>query len=149
MDYKQEKFSRIELLKKLAYKHEDMSIKDVLTHYASFMSKVEKGKFKWGSRKDLVAFDQQLMYAISLERAKTETRTISRSADTDKVRTRSMVREEKKKYCLDFNKGLCRLQSPHEGTLNGTNVLKYHLCKRCLLEEGIERTHPSKDCVRK
>ena len=35
------------------YKYEVMSLKDVLAQYASFVSKVEKGKFKWGSKRDL------------------------------------------------------------------------------------------------
>ena len=141
-----EVYSRIELLKKLAYKHEVMSLKDVLVQYASFVSKVEKGKFKWGSKKDLTSFEQQLMYTISVDRVRTES-TVGYRAD--KVRLKSSGKDDRKKYCLDYNKGTCKSQGPHEGLLNGATVLKHHICIKCLMEEGVERFHPSKECVRK
>ena len=58
-------------------------------------------------------------------------------------------REERKKYCLDYNKGTCTLQGPHEGNLNGVSVMKHHICKRCLIDDRVEKHHPSKDCVKK
>ena len=45
-----ERATRLEVLKKLAYNHEILTLKEVLTQYASFVSKVEKGKFKWGNK---------------------------------------------------------------------------------------------------
>ena len=138
-------FSRIELLKKLAYKHEVMTLKDILAQYVSFISKIEKGKFKWGSKKDLATFEQQLMYTLSVERAHPE----STSGKVDRVKGQVNVQEDRKKYCLDFNKGTCKLQGPHDGILNGNSVVKFHICKRCLIEDGVKRFHSSKDCVRK
>ena len=110
--------------------------------YASFVSKVEKGKFKWGSTRDIVTFEQQLMYAISMEKNWGETMQRANGVVKSKV-----VREDRRKYCLDYNKGTCTLQGPHEGILNGVNVTKFHLCKQCLMEDGSERMHPSKDCA--
>ena len=141
-----EKFSRIELLKILAYRHEVIPVSLVLTHYAGFLSKIEKGKYKWGSQKDLNTFEQQLVYSVSMDRSQ---------VDKDKEGTGGMSKvvqggkEEKKKYCLEYNKGECTLSSPHEGTLGNQKVLKYHLCKKCLMDRNLERSHPSKDCVRK
>ena len=69
---KKEMYSRLELLKQLGYKYEVMSLRDVLAQYASFVSKVEKGKFKWGSKRDLAAFEQQLMYTILVDHNRVE-----------------------------------------------------------------------------
>ena len=144
---KKEIYSRLEVLKQLAYKHEVMSLRDILSQYASFVSKVEKGRFRWGSKRDLAAFEQQLMYTISIDRNQKEQGGTSRTYD--KLKGKPMGKEERKKYCLDYNKGLCKLQSPHEGSLNGVTVTKHHICKHCLIDEGVERNHPSKDCVKK
>ena len=55
---------------------------------------------------------------------------------------KSSIKEDRKKYCLDYNKGNCKLSSPHEGLLNGIQVVKHHLCKRCLIDEGVEASTP-------
>ena len=142
---RKEVYSRIKLLKKLAYKYEVMSLKDVLMQYVSFISKVEKGKFKWGSKKDLASFEQQLMYTMSLNRALQEPSILR----IEKGKSKSSGKDDRKKYCLDYNKGTCKFQGPHGGLLNGTTVIKHHICKKCLMEEGLERSLPSKDCVKK
>ena len=67
---RKERFSRLELLKQLAYKSEVMTVRDILSQYASFVSKVETGKFKWGSKRDIATFEQQLMYSISVDRSR-------------------------------------------------------------------------------
>ena len=151
---KKERNTRLEVLKKLTYKHEVLPIGDILAQYASFVSKVEKGKFKWGSKSALSAFDQQLM-SVALIRTSAEPTSggaIFRGRECEQGRGKTKVmngKDEKKKYCLEFNKGTCSLQGPHEGTLNGLTVMKYHICKRCLIEDRLECSHPSKDCVRK
>ena len=57
----------MEILKMLAYKHEYLSQEEVLNKYASFIRKIEKGKFRWGSEAHLQRFEQQLVYTISIE----------------------------------------------------------------------------------
>ena len=141
-----EQFSRMQVLKKLAYKAEFLPLSDILSQYANFLQKVEKGKFKWGSRSDLVQFEQQLMYNISIERSRVNEHRWDREKRKGRVQP---VKDERKKYCLDYNRGNCNLPSPHEGTINGIKVLKHHICKKCLVEEGTERSHAEKDCLRK
>ena len=136
-----EKNTRIELLKNLAYRHEMIPIKEILAQYASFLSKIEKGKYKWGSKKDLANFEKQLMYSMSVERVKPESEKV-----VNKSKVKASGREEKKKYCLDYNVGTCVRDSPHEGQLKGNVVLKYHVCKKCLMDHNLERYHPSKEC---
>ena len=59
---KLERKTRLEILKKLAHKHEYLSREDILNQYASFVSKVEKGKYKWGSDADVEKFEHQLVF---------------------------------------------------------------------------------------
>ena len=58
-------------------------------------------------------------------------------------------REEKKKYCADYNRGACNFNTSHEGKLNGVQMVKYHICRKCLYDEGVEKYHPEKECVKK
>ena len=132
--------TRLQVLKKLAYNHEFLPLLNILNQYACFISKIEKGKYKWGSKASMLVLDQQLMYNVSLERGR-----VVRDM-TGRAKIKGGSKEEWKKYCLDYNKGTCQLSSPHEGPLNGVSVLKHHICKKCLLEEGVERQHPSKEC---
>ena len=81
--------TRLEVLKKLAYKAEHLSHNEVLLQYVSFVQKVKRGKFKWGSKVDLRLFEQQLVYRISVDK-RTEIRT--------KLKAKF---EDRTKYCLD------------------------------------------------
>ena len=87
------------------------------------------------------------MYAISVEQSRLESSGLHRPME--KTKMKGGITNDRKKYCLDYNKGLCKLQGPHEGLLNGSTVVKHHICKRCLIDEGLEKAHPSKDCVKK
>ena len=33
--------------------------------------------------------------------------------------------EERTKYCLDYNRGMCKFDSQHEGKINGQVVMKH------------------------
>ena len=114
-----EKETRLELLKKLAYKKEHLSMEEIVNQYANFVWKVEKGKFKWGSKSDLRAFEQQLIYAISIESKKQDSKFKNK-----------MKFDDRKKYCLDHNRGTCKFEKAHEGKINRQQVLK------CIYAEG-------------
>ena len=136
-----EKSSRIELLKILAYRHQVIPLNEVLTQYAGFLSKIEKGKYKWGSKRDLSTFKQQLVYSVSMDMSRVS--SVNTSAGQGGAKD---SKEEKKKYCWEYNRSSCNLSSPHEGWLGNVKVMKYHLCKKCLMDKGLERVHPSKEC---
>ena len=140
---KAEKRTRLEVLKMLAYKHEHLSREEVLNQYASFMRKVEKDKFKWGSEIHLQKFEQQLVYTLSVDAHKYEKgrqfKKLDKKFDDKKF-------EERKKYCLDFNRGKCRFKESHKGWLNNRQVWKLHVCKKCLVEQGTEANHTELDC---
>ena len=104
--------TRLEVLKRLAYKHESLPVKDILAQYASFLSKVEKGKYKWGSKSTISSFEQQLITAtLDRNTADVPCRNVpAKMSECQKLK--QIGREERKKYCLDFNKGTCVLQGP-------------------------------------
>ena len=56
----QEKWTRLNLLKKLAYKSQYLDQKAVLEQYAGFVNKIEKGKFKRGLEVALRELDESL-----------------------------------------------------------------------------------------
>ena len=132
-----EKSTRIEVLKKLAYKKEFLPTSDVLAQYTSFLSKIEKGKYRWGSKSALAVFEQQLMCSVSLETAKNNKvdKSVSEKAVTkDRYQPQQQqIHTEHKKYCLDCNRGQYEFTGPHKGTLNGIKVMKHHTCKKCLI----------------
>ena len=86
-----EKQTRLQVLRTLAYKHEYLSREEVLNQYASFVCKMEKGKFRWGSNRDLEKFEQQLVYNISIDSRKREKRTPNRRSKGRK--------DDRKRYC--------------------------------------------------
>ena len=133
---KEERDTRLQVLKKLAYKAEHLPNDEILNQYVSFIRKVEKGKYKWGLKSHLRAFDQQLVYVVSVRVQKIETRS----------RSKLQSFNDRKKYCQDFNKGVCKFTSGHEGKLNGLTVFKLHVCKLCLAKADMEADHPAKEC---
>ena len=133
-----EKETRLEVLKKLAYKAEYLSREDIIKQYANFIQKIERGKFKWGSKSSLCVFEQQLVYNISVDSCKAKC--------TQKVKNKF---NDRKKYCLDYNRGQCKFDKSHDGLINGQNFFKLHMCKQCLVNEGIEVTHPEKECPKR
>ena len=122
----------------LAYKAEYLNQDDIIRKYISFVRKIEKGKFRWGSRADLCSFEQQLVYSVSVKNMK---------ANDSKTRSK-VTSDDRKKYCLDFNRGTCKQNSSHEGKLNGVSVFKLHICKLCLARDDLEENHPAKEYPR-
>ena len=139
---KKERQTRLQLLRVLAYKHQNLSLEEILDQYASFIRKVERGKYQWGNENQIEKFEQQLVYRISVE-AKSRAEK-ARKGDKSEKRP---GRERKKLYCSEFNKGKCTQDSPHETKMNGNVVMVYHVCKKCLLDEGLEKYHV--DCSSK
>ena len=137
---RKERDTRLELLRQLAYKHEYMSRAEVMNQYKGFMSKIEKGRYKWGSRRDLRDFEHHLILIISIENRKFE-----KGMGQDRKQKKL---DDRVKYCLDFNRGLCKLEKQHEGKINGQTVTKHHICRRCLVEDNREVAHAEKDCTK-
>ena len=84
-------------------------------------------------------FEQQLVYSISIESKKRDRYKIGKKGEGIKG-------DDRKKYCLDYNRGSCSFTDSHEGKLQGQLVWKLHVCKRCLVQEGVEAKHSEKEC---
>ena len=95
-----ERDTRLKILRSLAYKHEFLSREEILKQYANFVKKVEKGKFRWGSKSSIRCFEQQLLYNISIQSKKKQVITQGKNTSTNKD-------DNRKKYCLEFNRGQC------------------------------------------
>ena len=51
-------------------------------------------------------------------------------------------------YCADFNQGVCPFDDHHEGVFNRKSVTKWHVCRKCLAQEGHPRCqHPESECT--
>ena len=140
---KKEQITRMELLRKLAYRHEVLPLKEIVELYSNFLGRVEKGKYKWGSKSAMRQLDNEIIFALSLERRGIERKWEGR--DKKRVGQGAGI-QERKKYCMEYNKGMCNLNSPHEGRLGNNVVMKYHICRRCLAEESQERYHTEREC---
>ena len=57
-----EKWLKLQLLKRLAYKAQFLDDTVILEYYAAFLRKIEKGKEKWGSGAMLRDFDESLRF---------------------------------------------------------------------------------------
>ena len=135
-----ERNTRLKVLKKLAYKAEHLTREEIIQQNTNFIQKVEKGKFKWGSKNDLRAFEQQLVYNISVSSRRQEGKGKGKS---------NSKFNDRKKYCLDFNRGQCKHDKSHEGFITGQLHMKLHICKHCLVLEGVEANHSEKECPKK
>ena len=68
-------------------------------------------------------------------------------ADNVRVEKRSVDRKSSKMeipegrivYCADFNKDACPSGDHHQGIFNKKTVMKYHVCRPCLLSDGHPR----------
>ena len=46
-------------------------------------------------------------------------------------------------YCSEYNKGTCLFDDHHEGVFNKKTVTEWHVCRKCLMQEGHPRRfHP-------
>ena len=93
-----ERWSRIELIKKLAYKCEVLLQADIIAQYANFIHKVEKGEFRWGSKSALRQFEQQLVYNMSVDRKKGD----RDRRNEDKKRTKGVVEKRERNTVLNL-----------------------------------------------
>ena len=129
-----EKWSRLQLLKRLAYKVQFLDNSVILERYAAFLRKIEKGKGKWGSEATLKDFDESLRFRAF-------NTVTDKGGKGGKKWEGVLVKGGGKIYCLDFNRGKCAYPDSHEGWFNKVKVLKHHMCKVCWEKDGVERKH--------
>lgn len=151
---KQEKNARLRILKLLAYYASILQQSTLIDVYKAVILKVEKGIFTWSSQivekaenmldrsvsKNKVQKDQD-----SLKEHKTTDRT-EHNKDRNKKEPGIIIKNgEKIVYCADFNKNKCDKQNSHEGRFGGKDVIKAHVCRKCLVTDKEKQFHPETD----
>ena len=86
-------------------------------------------------------FEQQLIYSISIENRMKDRQKVEKSVKWNKF-------DDRKKYCLEFNRGSCEKTESHEGILQGQVVFKLHVCKHCLVQDRVELKHAEISCTK-
>ena len=87
----------MEVLKSLAYNIDDLGARNVARLYGNFIRKIEKGKFKWGSRSAVREFLRQVNYKVCGAKRSTLDVNIKFRAEKGKFKGK----EDKPFYCLD------------------------------------------------
>lgn len=145
----EERMARLGVLKYLAYHFAYLDTAEIRDQYDGIMKRVERGELEWSDNlpkrvHKSLKFRREFMNA---ERRVTEKET--RAGDTLKEKkVKSEKRKENKEevfYCADYNRGKCSFDTSHLGKWAGRDIMKLHICKRCLAEEGQKRAHPETD----
>ena len=135
----EEKWSRLMVLKKLAYRSQFLNQQAITDGYAGFLRKIEIGKFKWGSEEAFRELDESLHFKMFTSLKRPWDRVGDRGT---KKGGADNNRTGRKFYCLDFNRGSCQFSDSHEGRFNRANVWKIHMCRKCWEKDGKECKHP-------
>lgn len=133
---KEERETRIKMIKTLAYHASYLEVDVLLDIYAMFIGSIEKGQLEWGSKRALERLEQSMIL-----------RTLSKQKSS-KQEARALKKEKnfpRVIYCLDYNKNRCSENDSHEGKFNGQTVVKHHVCSRCLHMDNVKRAHPEGD----
>ena len=133
-----EKWTRLQILRRLAYKSQILEIDILRDAYAGFLRKIERGTYSWGSASAVREFDELLRFKAARQGSK-QVETKMSLANTSSKSGGS--RYSKKFYCLDYNRGKCPYPDSHEGTFNKKSVFKVHMCKNCWEKDSMERKH--------
>ena len=138
-----EKWTRLNLIKKLAYKSQFLDVKVLLDVYAGFIRKVEKGLIEWGAQPPLRDLEENLRFRTFTAISK----AVDNKSDKQKSKFERSNRNDKKFYCLDFNRGKCTYPDSHDGFFNKKPIFKHHICKACWEKDAIDKKHAEIDAV--
>lgn len=153
---KKERFSRLNILKLLAYFAAILPQNILIETYKAVILKIEKGLFAWSSQ-IVEKTENMLDRAVSKYKVQKEPEMIrtERSGDRNnfekqKDKTRKdpgiqLKSGDKVVYCADYNKNKCDKDNSHEGKFLGREVMKLHICKQCLTIDKEKRFHPEGD----
>ena len=141
-----ERVARLSFLRTLCYHREYLGVDDIRDQYDANLKNIERGSFRWSEFKTL---NQQLhnnLTFIANVNARRSDPPESREAREIKKEVPRDIPTGKIFYCADYNRGGCPFDSHHQGVYNKKSVTKWHVCKRCLSQEGHpRRTHPESD----
>ena len=139
----QEVVSRLELLKKTAYRADFMEFSTLRDIHCAVLRKIENGYAKWDS--DFSAVERQVLES---RLARGELKSVKKKKFEKGDRS-----SDKKWYCRFFNKGECEhSEFSHKAILYGEERHVYHFCSTCWnMGKGEQLRHSaeSDDCPKK
>lgn len=150
----EERMARIEVLKYLAYHFAFLDTEELREQYDSIMKKVERGELNWSSNlgkkihKSLSFRRDTLRQTRELSDAKIRQGDRVKITKPDKKTEKTSVKEKAQEeviYCADYNKNKCSFSTSHLGRWGGRDVMKLHICRVCLSENGQKKGHPEGD----
>ena len=153
-----ERTARLAFLRTLCYHKEYLDEADLKDQYVANLQAIERGEASWGEVARLNAqLHSNLTFRAAIKSRERENATV---AKLEKLVSRDGPAKGEKKgpsketsapvgkviYCSEYNRGNCPFQDHHEGVFNKKTVTKWHICRKCLVQEGHpRRSHPEGD----
>lgn len=145
-----EKEARIGILKYLAYHYAFLDTEELRRQYDSLLKRVERGELEWDS-----GLPRKLNKSLTFRREmcnKERDLTALKNRSDRMEKSKALVDKKEKSsastksadevfYCADFNRGKCTFTTSHLGKFAGREVMKLHICKKCLAEDGHKKAH--------
>lgn len=128
--------ARIAHYKTLMYYSTMYSWKAVLDLHGAVLHDIERGNRKWG---DNFSQLEVMMLHHAAPRTHQSRRESSPSNDSTQTKRRTL-------FCKDYQTGKCEFtEDEHIGLVRDARRLVKHVCASCLLNDAVERNHPSMD----
>lgn len=149
----QERMARVGILKYLAYHFAFLDTDELREQYDSIMKRVERGELDWSSNLARKVHKSLTYRREALDRERNLSDAKTRAVDKSKATKVNEKKGEKTKdkaqeeiiYCADFNRGKCTFSTSHLGKWAGREVMKLHICRKCLAEDGAKKAHTEMD----
>ena len=144
----EERLVRIQIVKTICYHKAYLKDEDLCNGYDQLVKKIEQGKEQWSEslRDKLHEYYDYQANKLFREKLQLETSKNDREVKQDQTtRIEKFTETEKIVYCGLYNKGKCPQPDHHEGRFSNRNVMKWHICSRCVkLRE--KKSHPESEC---
>lgn len=144
----QEKEARIGVLKYLAYHFAYLDTTELKEQYDALLKQVERGELEWGQNlpKRIHRSLKFRRETLNAERKVNDRDTRAGETSKDKITKKENKKEKKDTsdeviYCADFNRKKCSFETSHLGKWAGKDVMKLHICRKCLAEDGVKKAH--------
>ena len=152
-----EKIARLHFLKVLCYHKEYLDVNDLKNQYVANLQAIERGEASWSDYKHLAhQLHTNLTFRATVKSRERENAMVAKleklvaidgkKSERKPVKSENISDSGKVIYCMDYNRGVCQFHDHHEGNFNRKPVTKWHICRKCLLQDGHpRRSHPETD----
>jgi hypothetical protein len=124
---------RMRMLKEMMYQSSCYEFNVILNAHAAWLKECETGSDTWGDNFRDVTDPIFRRAPISTKGRRQIDKGSSFRKEEEKTGTY---------FCNAFQKGKCKLDSPHDGKVRGATVKVAHICAECFLKGKGEFKHP-------